>query len=323
VIMSISAGTYTIGPGYDYTSIRAFASDIAANLTGDLTGVVKASHTEYNTAYFHTRIVHQYTLLIDNAITRTNHQQGNTITFDSTFIPFQGIYLRQDADATSLGRIIVRNQHFKRINGTFPLRGQDADIYCTQNTYPFRAEIYNNVFEDRTGSWYPLWTHGDATGGYTNIYNNIFYGEHRIGLVLQNFGRHDCTVTNNLICGFGTYSQYGTAYGKSMTRFVNNYFCNHTVNELSVTDSTCICNVGENVNGGTPLVGPNYRIPDTVALITSDWSSSRFGIPNPQGGLCFKGITPGHTQYFNGLPIIPGEVTIGALSEPKQVVFNT
>jgi hypothetical protein len=321
--MSISAGTYTIGPGYDYTSIRAFASDIAGNLTGDLTGVVKAAHTEYNTAYFNARIVHQYTLLIDNAITRTSHQQGNAITFDSTANAFHGIYLRQDADATSLGRIIVRNQHFIRRNSTFPLGGQSADIYCTQQTYPFRAEINNNVFEDQTGSWYSIWTNGDATGGYTSVYNNIFYGEHRIGLVLQNYGRHDCTVTNNLICGFGPLSGYGTAYGKSMTRFTNNYSCNHASNDLSITDGTCIGNAYESFFTGTPLVGPNYKIPDTVALITTDWSSSRFGIPNTQGGLCFKGITPGHTQYFNGLPIIPGEVTIGALSEPKQTMFNT
>jgi hypothetical protein len=324
--MSVSAGTYTIGTGggYDYTSVRAFALDIAATLTGNLTGIVSTPITETQMSAFNAKALANYTLTLTNSITNAYGDPNlatNTITFDSTAAPFHGLFFRQDS-ANTTGAFTVCNQHFKRKNATRPTGTQSADVYFAATTYSYVGNLYNNIFNSPDGadgsSWYCLWMAGAAACTY-NVYQNLMYG-YNYGIIAQQTSVGAALIENNTFHG---YSGYGIGYQGTGSVVRNNYALAPLVANRGYHfsgDCTGYSNAAaQGTSATTYKVGTGYNNVGTP-VSTTTWANQAFDKPVLGSTLMHKGVAPGvatNTRYIDGLPILTNDITIGCMSRPN------
>jgi hypothetical protein len=308
--MPITAGHYTIGTAdASYTTLAAFKADLGT-MTGDITGTVITPLTITSNLYINGFSYAGHTLCIDNAAKRVSHlDNANQITFDATGGAFHGFIIRNDNAAATDATLVIRNQYFRRINSTYPTGGQTADILNQSNYNPIKLVIENNVFyspfSSDGSSWYAFWNQS-AKKCLTHFRYNHVNG-YRIGMIMQNSGDNSAVVSNNSF-----YNQNGThaASSTSPTKYYNNVALGWSVG-TAVTDGTS--NTSENTTANN-FVGPNFAsLSAATQMCSTDWSNARYMTPYPVSKMLHNGVISGidSTVYFNGLPVIPNDITIG------------
>jgi len=338
---SISSGLYTIGAvDASYASLLLFRNDIAATLTGDMTGLVIGDSSTFATTYLNAKFLNDYTLLIDNTIERRgNPTLGNRIIFDATDAPFQGIYLRQDSSSTlGQSRFIIRNQHFQMLHGIRPSGGQSSDIYQRVITHRVNFYIHDNIHDSTDSpdgsSWYAHWYVGDnATVANAYIYNNIFRG-YNYSTIGQNGSAYWVYLDNNLFTE--AYNPYATVYFTKTAVMNNNVAAYRHIglgsqypmyfNNATYPDSTGSGNIATGFiyfsDGGTNDQTVNLN----SAFESLNFGDANYAVPRSDSVVLHRGYAPSileHDRYTDGLPMLPGDITAGPKSRRLMNLMAT
>lgn len=164
--MSISAGTYTIGTGGDYSNLYAFFADIT-NLTNDIKGTIISDITE-------TQTINPTIQLNGNTliITSSKPTLGKLNTGWKVNRNFSGNMLMFQFSATGTGGTCkISGFELKALSAT----GNGYDIYFYEANNTQKYYCHDIIFNGDSQGSVPIGSNFTTTNGSLNIWNCISY----------------------------------------------------------------------------------------------------------------------------------------------------
>ena len=236
---TVSSGTYSIGSGLDYATITAFEADIAATLTGNLTGEHNAEETAISTSVVFDTDTANYLLKLtaqsgdkhdgkwNTSKARINYGTYDDIRFDETndgdLTDIEVSDLQLDAIGTWNRGIRVRDAQNATINILRNIvRGNSvAHAGIDINDHADTVNIINNVIYDFTEGTYGfgILLSTEWYSGTYNVYNNTL-DANRIGIRMDTASENGSptkNIKNNLVQGStsASFSDAGAGYGNT------------------------------------------------------------------------------------------------------------
>ncbi len=250
---TISTGTYQIGTGTgaDYSTITSFEADIAATLTGNLTGEHQAEETAISDVVRFDTDTNSYKLKLTTESGAKHDGKWNTSKARINFADNDYISLFESTDGT-LDDVIVENLQLD-IQGA-----SNRGIYCYDGANSGEFVVRNNIIKGDGDSSDGIYVYYPVAN--VKIYNNIVYdisGSSKPGIhSFPEYAVNNVLIANNTVinCGRGIWQEEDNS-----SRIANHIIKNNLVQDCG----TCFVDGGGGYGTHAYNVSEDTTSPDT------------------------------------------------------------
>ena len=287
---AITAGSYTVGSGGDYTTWASAFADVG-NLTGDLTLTRISSTAETVRALVNSKSLNGYKF---TCTSDTDFLGDQTIADVTTFAQTnQGLYIIM----SGTGTVIVELLYFKRVTSSTSelLR---IDLSTAGSTYHVRNNMFNN--NDLGTRMY----YANSANATQNIYNNVFWKNKTVDYPVTLNG-----VVNFINNSFTDLDGQGLNVNNTASVCTNNVMTDvHYPNYNAIGSATGNNNAGDDTSNADASWSSGSGNVTSVGSVfdSTDDTSTDFLRPTVAGALDGANTTSpisGHTTLINGASI--------------------